>query len=239
MSEPVRWRSTETAESAPCAEVVEPGEIFDGGRYIVRARRLADLSQRELAEDLGLSRATIGRLESGASRVDTTTLSVILRRAGLRLAVVDRDGHEVRPVPSDVLRDNADRRFPGHLDVRPPQDAPSDRVHPRRGVRQARGWFEQRPSREERRDHTGIPADHPTVSGLREDRVAAYWRGVAAAEARRAAEPEPQCSCFDACFERACLTECPCQCELDHGPGLQSLPPPVVESSPSQQTARP
>jgi HTH-type transcriptional regulator/antitoxin HipB len=223
MSEPVR------AESADASEA---GEVFDGARYIVRARRLADLSQRELAEEVGLSRATVGRLESGASRVDTATLSVILGRAGLRLTVVDRDGREVGPVPSDVLRDNADRRFPGHLDVRQPHDAPSDRVHPRRGVREARGWFEQRPSRAARRGRAGVPADHPTVSGLREDRRAAYWRGVASAETRRAAEPQPECSCFDDCFERACLTDCPCQCEPDHRSvlgSLRSLPPPSGE----------
>jgi transcriptional regulator with XRE-family HTH domain len=166
------------------------GEVFDGARFIVRARRLADLSQRELAEDTGLSRATIGRLESGASRVDAATLSVILARAGLRLAVLDRAGHEVEPVPLDVLRDRADRRFPGHLDVRPPHDAPSDRVHPRRGAPEPRGWFEQRPSRAARRGRSGVPVDHPTISGLRAEREIAYWAGVAAAAARRAAEPE-------------------------------------------------
>ena len=227
MGEPMRSRSTQSAEhvrSVGRFDVPESGEIFDGARFIVRARRLADLSQRELAEELGLSRATIGRLESGASRVDAATLSVILGRAGLRLAVVDGQGLEVEPVPTDVLRDNAGRRFPGHLDVRPPHDAPSDRVYPRRGAKEARGWFEQRPSRASRRGRGGvIPADHPTVSGLREDRRAAYWRGVAASEARRVSAPEPECACFDDCFERACLTECPCQCEPDHRSVLGSL----------------
>ncbi|WP_147062273.1 helix-turn-helix domain-containing protein [Terrabacter aerolatus] len=199
------------------------GEVFDGARYIVRARRLADLSQRELADEIGVARATIGRLESGAAKVDTTTLSVILARAGLRLAVLDHAGLEVGPIPVDVLRDRADRRFPGHLDVRPPHDAPSDRVHPRRGTPEARGWFEQRPSRADRRDRGGVPVDHPTVSGLREEREVAYWRGVAAAEARRAADPEPECSCFDGCFERTCLPDCPCQCEPNHGSALSSI----------------
>lgn len=200
-------------------------EVFDGARFIVRARRVADLSQRELADSIGVSRATIGRLESGAARVDTGTLSVILARAGLRLVVVDSEGVEVAPIPVDVLRDHADRRFPGHLDARPPQDEPSDRVHPRRGAPEPLGWYHQRPTRARRRVRTGTPVDHPTVSGLRASRQAAYWEGVAAAEARRAAAPEPDCACFDACFERACLPECPCQCEPEPRSGLRSLRP--------------
>ncbi len=222
MSETEREASPESAEPG---DTDLSSEIFDGARYIVRARRIADLSQRELADEIGTSRATIGRLESGVTKVDTATLSVILARAGLRLAVVDHAGREVEPIPVDVLRDRADRRFPGHLDVRPPQDAPSDRVRPRRGTPEARGWFEQRPSRAGRRGRGGVPVDHPTVSGLREDRRVAYWRGVAAAEARRATQPEPECSCFDDCFERACLRDCPCQCEPDHRRPGQSVKP--------------
>ncbi|MER7072605.1 helix-turn-helix transcriptional regulator [Terrabacter sp. NPDC000476] len=199
-------------------------EAFDGARFIVRARRLADLSQRELADALGVSRAAIGRLESGAARVETGTLSAILALAGLRLAVLDGAGAEVAPVPVDVLRDRADRRFPGHLDARPPVDAPSDRVHPRRGVPEPRGWYHQRPSRARRRAITGTPADHPTVSGLREARRAAYWQGVAQAEARRALDPEPECCCFDGCFELACRDDCPCQCEPDRRGALHREP---------------
>lgn len=190
-------------------------EVFDGARFIVRARRIADLSQRELADSIGVSRATVGRLESGAARVDAGTLSIILARAGLRLAVLDREGCEVSPFPVDVLRDRAGRRFPGHLDARPPQDTPSDRVHPRRGAAEPRGWYYQRESRTRRRRRLGTPADHPTVSGLREARLAAYREGVARAEARRVAGPQEECSCLDACFELACLSVCPCQCEPD------------------------
>ena len=217
----------DTQRETPAADVGggDLDEVFDGARYIVRARRLADLSQRELADSIGVSRATVGRLESGAARVDTGTLSVILARAGLRLAVLDRKGREIAPFPVDVLRDHADRRFPGHLDARPPQDAPADRVHPRRGAPEPLGWYQQRPSRARRRVRLGIPADHPTVSGLRESRQAAYWKGVARAEARRAADPQPECSCFDGCFERACLTNCPCQCEPDHRSSLRPVPP--------------
>src|SRR5690349_2206294 len=89
---------------------------FDPSRYAARARRVADLSQREVADLLGLSRATVGRIESGAMRVDTATLGSILALAGLRLAVLDPTGSEVAPIPPDVLRDHAGRRLPSHLD---------------------------------------------------------------------------------------------------------------------------
>lgn len=188
---------------------------FDGARYIIRARRMADLSQRELADALGLSRATIGRLESGAARVDATTLSVILGHAQLRLAVVDRDGQEVDPIPSDVLRDHAGRRFPGHLDARPPVEAPADRVDSRRGGLPLRGWYQQRSARAYRRGRHGVPLDHPTTSGLKEGRRQARRQALAAAQARQQEASEVECTCLDACFERACLTACPCQCEPD------------------------
>lgn len=191
--------------------------VFDGARYIVRVRRLADLSQRELAEAVGLSPATVGRLESGAARVDAATLSVILQQADLRLAVVDREGREVMPIPTDVLRDHAGRRFPGHLDARPPVEAPADRVDSRRGGPPARGWYFQRPARAYRRGRDGIPLDHPTVSGMRSGRQLARQEALAAARARQGAAEENECACLDACFERACLVECRCQCEPDRG----------------------
>ena len=54
---------------------------FDVGGYVRRARRLADLSQRDLADILGLSRAAVGRLESLPGRVDIPTMEAILALA--------------------------------------------------------------------------------------------------------------------------------------------------------------
>lgn len=202
------------------------GGFFDGARYIVRARRLADLSQRELADALGLSRATVGRLESGAARVDAATLSAILEQAQLRLVVVDSEGREVDPIPSDVLRDHAGRRFPGHLDARPPVDAPAGRVDSRRGGPPARGWYQQRSARAYRRGRLGVPVDHPTISGLRDGRQDARRHAIAAARARQWEVVEPECECLDDCFEFACLAACPCQCEPDRRVGRRLLDAP-------------
>ena len=74
----------------------EGGQVaFDVGGYVRRARRLADLSQRDLADTLGLSRAAVGRLETRPVRVDIPTMESILALAGLRLAVVDPEGRAV------------------------------------------------------------------------------------------------------------------------------------------------
>lgn len=93
-------------------------EWFPVEGIVRRARRIADLSQRELATAVGASHATIGRVESGmlAPRIDL--LRRILAVAGLWLVVVDEAGRVV--LPMDDLpdrRDGAERRYPSHLDT--------------------------------------------------------------------------------------------------------------------------
>ena len=92
---------------------------LDIARYVARVRRIADLSQRELAQRLGVGPATVGRWESGGSMA-VDVLERVLGLAGLRLQVVDESGQVVPPFGSDAVRDNAGRRFPAHLDVVPP-----------------------------------------------------------------------------------------------------------------------
>lgn len=187
---------------------------FDATAFIARARREADLSQRDLADVIGLSRATIGRLETGATRVGVDLLQSILGLAGLRLAVLDESGLEVYPVPADVLRDNAGRRLPSHLDVLPQEDQPAYRgVNPRPGKPPAIAWYHHRRARGQLRRRRGRQSDHPTVSGERQRKRAAREARVAAAMLRLAATPEPECTCLDECFELACLVDCRCQCE--------------------------
>ncbi len=95
------------------------------GRYVVRVRRRADLSQRELAGVLGVSPATVARIETGRTLPSAALLARVLALAGLRLAVVDESGLEVPPVDGREVRDNAGRRFPGHLEVLPPTRSPA------------------------------------------------------------------------------------------------------------------
>jgi len=83
-----------------------------------RARRIADLSQRELADVIGVTRGTIGKIEAG---VHVPSLGLFVRAlgaAGLWLAVVDDDGHVVPPMAEwPDARDGAERRYPSHLDT--------------------------------------------------------------------------------------------------------------------------
>jgi HTH-type transcriptional regulator/antitoxin HipB len=198
-------------------------QSFDVAGFMRRVRRLADLSQRDLADEMGLSRAAVGRLESAPGRVDLGTFESILRLGGLHLAVVDSAGRQIAPVPSDTLRDHANRRFPAHLDATPPDiGIPSERgVEPRKGKAPAFGWYRQRPMRDRRRDLGTTPLDHPTVTSQRERAAAkrARQRESALAAAAREIERYGECTCFDACFERACLADCPCQCEPDRYSG--------------------
>lgn len=96
------------------------GAVPDVSGLVRTVRRRADLSQRELAERAGLSRATIGRIESGTLIPALHTLAAVVAVAGIRLVAVDSENRRVPPMedpPGDELRDGAGRRYPSHLDV--------------------------------------------------------------------------------------------------------------------------
>ena len=138
-----------------------------GRRYLVRARRLADLSQRDLSEVSGVGRSTIAGFESGARRVPVEVLDALLRAAGLRLAVLDGTGAEVDPVPVGMVRDNAGRRFPAHLDVQPPDELPREVLtSPRYDRQPAKAWYHHRAERDRLTDSAGRAPDHPTDADL-------------------------------------------------------------------------
>ncbi|MBW8730921.1 MAG: helix-turn-helix domain-containing protein [Terrabacter sp.] len=183
-------------------------------RYVVRVRRLGDLSQRDLAALVGVSPSTIGRYETNVAVPPVRLFEEILSTAGLRLAVVDGDGNEVLPVPVDTVRDNQGRRFPAHLDVTPPDEVPFERwAFPRYDRPEARGWFRHRAARDELAEatpHRGRPTDHPTEPAL-----ALRRRLMRGRQPRVDAPPvaDVECDCPDACFEELCISECPCQCE--------------------------
>ena len=83
-----------------------------------RARRIGDLSQRELAKRAGVSPATVGRIEAGTLVPSVDVLQRLFAVAGLHLAVVDAEGHVVLPMEDrEDTRDGAERRYPSHLDT--------------------------------------------------------------------------------------------------------------------------
>jgi HTH-type transcriptional regulator/antitoxin HipB len=192
---------------------------FDTGGHLARARRLADLSQRELADVVGVGQASVARWESGGTSITVAMLARILGLAGLRLEVVAEDGEIAVPVPADVVRDNAGRRFPAHLDVAPPESRPANRgAGPRYDRAEAKGWYGLRSTRD-RSIAAGLdrPSDHPTVPEL-------AARGVALRAGRKARAARwggsmalrqvPECTCQDACFgQPGCPDACGCQCE--------------------------
>lgn len=203
-----------------------PTAEFDGAGYLLRARRLADLSQREAADLLGAAKSTLARWETGERDVTVRALVRLLAGAGLCLQVVDQQGALVPPFPADTLRDNAQRRFPAHLDVVPPEQRPGNRGHGQRYDRPpARGWYALRTTRDAPAAGAVAGAvaanrvgrgrvDHPTESELfqRKQRERLAWQERARANALAATLPE--CTCLDDCFEHpACPRDCPCQCE--------------------------
>jgi transcriptional regulator with XRE-family HTH domain len=64
-----------------------------------RVRRLADLSQRQLAQRCGLSRSTVARIESGELTPSLEVLQRILAVADVYLVAVEDSGRVVRPDP--------------------------------------------------------------------------------------------------------------------------------------------
>jgi HTH-type transcriptional regulator/antitoxin HipB len=149
---------------------------FDAGGHLVRARRLADLSQRELAAAAGVPQSSLAAYESGRRRVSTDALARLLREAGLRLAVVDAQGHEVGPVAADAVRDNGARRFPAHLDVQPPDQLPPGVIaSPRYDREPAKAWYHRRAERDRLRASGRAAGDHPTDAELEYRRLATRY----------------------------------------------------------------
>lgn len=210
------------------------GHAMDVAGQVLRARRQADLSQRELAEAVGVSHSTIARIEAGRVDPSIGLFSKIIAIGGLRVVVVDDVGVEARPVPADVVRDNAGRRFPAHLDVQPPDLVPPARWQfPRYDRKPPRAWYHRRAQRDLLRDGAS-PAgvgDHPTLDELEARRiylVEARRRAAERARQRRRQNTEEhrartagppgtdpnECQCDTPCWiSPACVEDCSCQCE--------------------------
>ena len=97
------------------------GEV---GRALRKTRRRRGLSQREFAEQLGVSKSRLARLESDAGPASLEMVSQVLMASGFRLEVIDGSGaqcpeHDKFAATPLELCDVSGRRFPAHLDARP------------------------------------------------------------------------------------------------------------------------
>ncbi|HET8926836.1 MAG TPA: helix-turn-helix transcriptional regulator [Microbacterium sp.] len=140
-------------------------EAQDVAGLVRRARRVADLSQRELAARVGVAQSHISNVEGGRSP-DVATFLQILDLAGLRITVIDQNGDEVAPMPDDVLRDRVGRRMPAHLDVYAAPERVPYRMLLRGGDLFPDAWFHHRADRDRMRARYGRSAtdEQPTVS---------------------------------------------------------------------------
>jgi transcriptional regulator with XRE-family HTH domain len=186
-----------------------------------RVRRAADLSQRELADALGVARSTVARAELGQRDLPTGVLVRAAGLAGLRVALLDSRGNEVPGMDQDTVRDRAGRHFPAHLDTRHGDD---DWWHGDWYRSRSQPWYtfdRRRDRRDDRRSATGTPPDHqPPRAGDSPDERArmraeeasvarqARWRQDLERQRRRAAEsaqlgtdtaPDVTCDCPPAC----------------------------------------
>ena len=94
-------------ESFPCAGILR------------KARRFADLSQRQLAARVKMHHSVVDRIEAGRHEPSLTLFTELLRAAGVMLVPIDIDTDTpIGTMPDDAMRDAANRYFPAHLDVR-------------------------------------------------------------------------------------------------------------------------
>ena len=99
----------------PCAD-----EEISG--LIRRVRRLVKVSQRELAQVLGVSQSAVAKWETGRTSPSARMLARILGVAELGLAAVRADGERadgerVVPMRAVAARDAGGRRYPAHTFV--------------------------------------------------------------------------------------------------------------------------
>ena len=211
----------------------EPVAAFDLSGLLRRIRRTADLSQRELAERIGVSKSAIGAAEAGRAGLDACALARAAGLAGLRVALLDEWGDEVTGMAEKAVRDAAHRRYPAHLDVRHGDQgwwADFDRYTLQRPwytfdrVRWSRDWLRRRWGTPE--DHIlATPENTPTARRAR--RAQESRRREAEERRRRIAAGEIQepiewvCTCPPRCDELddrsgkpVHADDCSCGCDV-------------------------
>ena len=235
----------ETADEPGNGVGNEPGtpRVPALGFLLRRIRRITDLSQRQLATELGISASTVARVETGQRDLPATVLIRAAARAGLRLGLLDGEGREVTGMAAGTVRDRQGRRFPAHLDTRHGDEGWWHGPERYSRDRPTYTFDRDRQTRDARRSAEGTPPDHQEPrqgdslqARARARRDAALARHRAAGEeqaARRRARGEPDpwaftCSCPPGCDDLLVadtapaphrqpvlhLDECPCQCDL-------------------------
>lgn len=199
---------------------------FDLCGLLRRIRRQADLSQRQLAVEPHVSKSTVAAAESGRVGMDARLLAVAAGLAGLRLALVNEEGAEVRGMDSAAVRDQGGRRFPAHLDPMLSEER-WWRWADRTDRHQPTYTFDRRAGDDARRRATQRPEDHrlPRPGDSPAERAAARRteRLRAAAEEHQRRFLAGEFHWIADSFECECPTECD---ELDdrsgkpiHAPG--------------------
>lgn len=198
-----------------------------------RIRRLADLSQRQLADRLETSKSTIASAEAGTGGLDARLLARAAELTGLRLTLLDADGNEVAGMADAAVRDKIGRRFPAHLDTR---YGDIDWWHDDGRYSREQPWYtfdRVRETRDYWRGRLGTAEDHqlPQPGDSPDERRAARQR-AAREERRRELERLQEagglteseafsCECPPACDELddwsgkpVHAPECPCGCDV-------------------------
>ncbi|MCZ2829936.1 helix-turn-helix transcriptional regulator [Modestobacter sp. VKM Ac-2986] len=195
-----------------------------------RIRRVADCSQRELAERIGVSKTAVAAAESGTRDLAVSVLARAAAVAGCRLAVLDASGAELTPMSEDTVRDGAGRSMPAHLDTRHgDEDWWGGEHRPR--LRTPRYTFDlDRRARDSRRAVRETPPDHhrPEAGDSLAERASAR-RSAHATELRRrslesgrpASPPDPSCTCpagcddlLDTALRVPHVEQCGCRCDV-------------------------
>lgn len=206
---------------------------FDLAGALRRIRRLADLSQRELAARLEVPKSSVARVESGSSGIDVRLLARAAALAGLRLALVNASGEEVPVMAGTGVRDGRNRQFPAHLDTRYGDE---DWWHGDERYARPQPWYtfdRLRYTRDHWRERTGTPDDHlvprpgdsPQERSRARQDAARQRREEDRRRRREAGELPPaekfECACPPACEDlddRSAppvhAPNCPCRCDV-------------------------
>lgn len=200
----------------PPARPVAAADQWDRTGAVRRARRRADVSQREMARRIGVSPATVARAECADRSVSFAVIEAILAQGGLRLLVVDEQDRPVAPMRSDAARNNGGTRYPAHLDAWIPTHSDEPLGGWRRDRPKPRLTFHHRNWRDVRRlRRCVIPRDHSVEIDLRLARHLRRrrpdWMRRLMEQHRRRIDPE-LCRCGPECVTN-CVPECRCQCE--------------------------